>query len=164
MNTSWPIQAPELYDFSHDCPHPAWECATFPHMRLGRPIYTTIDIPSLPLLTDFFDYPLSIATMSHSPGEAAPSSKYEVIFDEALKTYEKKTGKDLKSDPLLRTLEACKSLDETLSELRQQIPGFDQSEDSDNRLTNWVNPVVNVLYIFAQTIGGAIGIVSLSRF
>ena len=102
--------------------------------------------------------------MSHNPPEAAPHSKYEEIFDEALKTYEKKTGKDLKSDPLLRTLKACKSPDETLSELRQQIPGFDQSEDSDNRLTNWVNPVVNVLYIFSQTIGGAVGLVSLVTF
>jgi hypothetical protein len=105
--------------------------------------------------------------MSHgppTPPEPAPPSKYEVIFDEALKNYEKKTGKDLKSDPLLRTLEACKSPDKTLSELRQQIPGFDQSENSDNKLTNWVDPVVNVLYIFAQTIGGVVGLVSLGRF
>ena len=102
--------------------------------------------------------------MSHGPPEPAPPSKYEVIFDEALETYEKKTGKDLKSDPLLRTLEACKSPDETLSELRQQIPDFDQSENSDNRLTNWVNPVVHVLYIFAQTISGGVGLVSLGRF
>jgi hypothetical protein len=102
--------------------------------------------------------------MFHNPPEATPRSKYEVIFDEALKAYEKTTGKDLKSDPLLRTLEACNSPDETLSELRQQIPGFDQSENSDNRLTNWVNPMVHVLYFFAQTIGGAVGLVSLGRF
>jgi hypothetical protein len=97
--------------------------------------------------------------MSHSPPEAAPRSKYEEIFDEALEAYKKKTGKDLKSDPMLSTLDACKSPNETLSELRRQIPGFDQSENSDNRLTNWVDPVVNVLYIFAQTIGGAVGLV-----
>jgi hypothetical protein len=67
--------------------------------------------------------------MSHNPPEAAPSSKYEAIFYEALKAYQKKTGKDLKSDPLLRTLEACKSPDDTLSELQRQIPGFDTSEN-----------------------------------
>ena len=88
----------------------------------------------------------------------------EVIFDEALKSYEKITGKDLTSDPLLCTLEACKSPNETLSELRRQIPRFDQSENSDNALTNWVDPVVNVLYIFAQTIGGAVSLVSPGRF
>jgi hypothetical protein len=102
--------------------------------------------------------------MSHGPPEAASRSEYEKIFDKAVKAYGKKTGKNLKSDPLLRTLEACKSPDETLSELRQQIPGFNQSENSDNRLTNWVDPVVNVLYIFSQTIGGAVGLVSLGRF
>ena len=102
--------------------------------------------------------------MSRNSPEAGLRSKYEVIFDEALEIYEKKTGKDLKSDPLLRTLEACKSPDETLSELRRQITGFDQSENNDNRLTNWVDPVVNVLYVFAQTIDGGVGLVSLRRF
>jgi hypothetical protein len=99
--------------------------------------------------------------MSHSTPEAA---KYEAIFDGALKSYKKKTGKDLKLDPLLSRLEACKSPNDTLSELQRQIPGFDQSEDSDNRLTNWVNPVVNVLSTFAPTIGGGIGLVSFDRF
>jgi fungal STAND N-terminal Goodbye domain len=98
--------------------------------------------------------------MSHSPPGAAPPSGYEAIFDEALKSYKKKTGKDLKSDPLLSTLEACESPNDTLSELERQIPGFDKSEDSDDRLTNWVNPVVNVLSTFAPTISGGIGLVS----
>jgi hypothetical protein len=102
--------------------------------------------------------------MSGSPPEATPRAKYEAMFNEALKAYEKKTGKDLSSDPLLRTLESCTSPKETLSELQRQIPGFDQSENSDNRLTNWVNPVVNVLYHFAQTIGGGVGLVSFGRF
>ena len=101
--------------------------------------------------------------MSQNPPTVDSSSNYQVIFDNALKAYQTKTGKDLKSDPVLRTLEACKSPDETLSELRQQIPGFDQLENRDNRLTNWVDPAVNVLYIFAQTIGGAVGLVSLGR-
>jgi hypothetical protein len=102
--------------------------------------------------------------MSHSPPKAARPSKYEVILNKAFKAYEKKTGKDLKSDPLLPTLEACKSPKETLSELRRQIPGVDQSENSDDKLTNWVDPVVHVLFIFAQTIGGGVSLVSLGRF
>jgi hypothetical protein len=102
--------------------------------------------------------------MSHSPPEAAPCTKYKEIFDEALEAYKKKTGKDLTSDPMLSTLKACKSPNETLFELQREIPCINQSENSDNRLTNWVNPVVNVLYIYAQTIGGAVGLVSLDRF
>jgi hypothetical protein len=92
------------------------------------------------------------------------SSNYQIIFDNALKVYETKTGKDLKSDPMLRTLETCNSPDAVLALLRRQTPGVDQSGSSDERLTNWVNPVVNVLYNFSATIGGAVGLVSLDKF
>jgi hypothetical protein len=106
----------------------------------------------------------SVATMSQNPPTADSSSNYQVIFDNALKYYQAKTGKDLKSDPLLRSLETCNSPDAVLILLRRQIPGFDQSGSRDERLTNWVNPVVNVLYNFAETIDGAVGLVSLDKF
>lgn len=99
--------------------------------------------------------------MSQNPPGVISSSDYEVIFDSALKTYKKKTGKDLTSDPLLRRLETCNSPDSVLALLRQQIPRFDQSGSNDQRLTNWVNPAVNVLYTFSATIGGAVSFVSL---
>ena len=105
-----------------------------------------------------------MATVSQSPPEAASSSDhYEVIFDNAMKAYKKKTGKDLASDPLRRRLETCNSPDSVLAMLKDQIPGFHQSGSSDEnheRLTKWVNPVVNVLYNFAATIGGAVSLVS----
>ncbi|KAF8463769.1 hypothetical protein DFH94DRAFT_686689 [Russula ochroleuca] len=93
------------------------------------------------------------------PG-AASSSDYEVIFDNTLKAYKKKTGKDLASDPLLRRLESCNSPDSVLSLLRLQVPGFDQSVsgNSNERLTKWVNPAVNVLCTFASTISGAVSL------
>ena len=98
--------------------------------------------------------------MSQNHPAADPSTNYQVIFDNALKAYKTKTGKDLKSDPLLRTLETCNSPDAVLVLLRQQIPGAGQSGSGDERLTNWVDPVVNVLYNFAETIGGAVSLVS----
>jgi hypothetical protein len=105
--------------------------------------------------------------MSHNPPEAASSSDYEVIFDNALKAYKKKTGRDLAADPLLRRLENCDSPDSVLTLLRQQVPGFEQSGSSDEideRLTNWVNPAINVLCTFSETISGAVSLVSLGRF
>lgn len=95
---------------------------------------------------------------------ASSSSNYEVVFDNALKAYKKKTGRDLASDPLLHRLETCNSSDSVLTLLRQQIPGFDQSGSSDERLTKWVNPMVNVLFTFATTIGGAVSLVSPGTF
>jgi hypothetical protein len=102
--------------------------------------------------------------MSQNPPGTASSSDYEIIFDNALKAYKKKTGKDLASDPLLHSLETCNSPDSVLSLLRLQIPGFDQSGSGDEKLTKWVNPVVNVLCNFATNIGGAVSLVSLGKF
>ncbi|KAF8463773.1 hypothetical protein DFH94DRAFT_827487 [Russula ochroleuca] len=96
--------------------------------------------------------------MSQNPPGTASSSDYEIIFDNALKAYKKKTGKDLASDPLLHSLETCNSPDSVLSLLRLQIPGFDQSGSGDEKLTKWVNPVVNVLCNFATNIGGAVSL------
>jgi len=86
------------------------------------------------------------------------SSNYQLIFDNALKTYKKKTGKDLRSDPLLRRLESCHSPDAVIDTLRQQIPTFTQSEDCDDRFTKWIIPAVNVLYTFSSTMGSALSL------
>jgi fungal STAND N-terminal Goodbye domain len=105
-----------------------------------------------------------MAAVSQSSPEAASSLDYEVIFDNALKAYEKKTGKNLTSDPLLRRLESCNSPDSVLALLKDQIPGFDQSRNCDEKLTKWVNPVVNVLCNFASTISGTVSLVSPGTF
>ena len=50
-------------------------------------------------------YTPSMASVSQGTPEAGSSSDYEVIFDNALKLYKMKTGRDLASDPLLRAFE-----------------------------------------------------------
>jgi fungal STAND N-terminal Goodbye domain len=92
---------------------------------------------------------------SHSIG-----SNYRLIFDSALEAYEKKTGKDLTSDPLLHRLETCHSPDDILNILQEHISGFDQFHTSSDGLTKWLNPTVNVLYTFSAIIG-SLGLVSL---
>ena len=102
--------------------------------------------------------------MAQNSHEVALSSDYELIFANALQVYKEKTGKDLASDPLLRRLKTCNTPDSVLALLKQQISGFDGSGNSDVRLTNWVNPAVNVLCTFAATIGGAVSLVSPAKF
>jgi len=104
--------------------------------------------------------PLSISTMSQYY-ETSSVSNYQLIFDNALATYEKKTGKNLASDPLLRRLESCRSPDAVIAILREQILGFDQSGGGNDRLSNWLNPTVKVLYKFSSAIGEAFSLVSL---
>ena len=101
--------------------------------------------------------------MSENPPAISSSANYQLTFDNALKAYKKKTGKDLASDPLLTRLESCDSPDAVLTLLRDQVPGFDQSGNSitSDGLTKWLDPTVNVLYTFSSTIGSAVSLVSL---
>jgi hypothetical protein len=104
--------------------------------------------------------------MSQNPPATSSSANYQLIFDNALEVYKKKTGKDLASDPLLTRLKSCNSPHAVLALLRDQVPGFDQSGSSStsDRLAKWLDPTVNVLYTFSSTIGGALTLVSLCHF
>ncbi|KAI0280166.1 hypothetical protein BC826DRAFT_1191650, partial [Russula brevipes] len=87
-----------------------------------------------------------------------PPETYDLAFENALRAYKKKTGTDLASDPLLRRLESCNSPDGVLAALREQIPDSDQPGIRNNRLMDWLDPTVNVLLNFSETIGGAVSL------
>ena len=91
---------------------------------------------------------------------ATSPSNYQSIFDNALESYKKRTGKDLASDPLPQRLETCHSPDDVLAILRGLIPGSDQPRSNNDRLTKWLNPTVNVLYTLSASAGGDVGLVS----
>jgi hypothetical protein len=93
--------------------------------------------------------------------EAAPRSNYQLIFDNALEAYRRKTRNDLKKDPLLCRLETCQSPDAVLTLLRAQLLGPGESQSSGDRLTSWLDPTVNVINVFSATIGGGVALVSL---
>jgi len=100
--------------------------------------------------------------MSQTPTATTSTSNYQVIFDNALKAYKKKTKKDIRSHPLLPKLQACNSPDAVLAVLREQIPVLNQSHSStSDKLTKWLNPTVNVLYAFSEAIGAGISLVSI---
>jgi len=107
-----------------------------------------------------YQYPPTTNSMSLTP---TATSNYQVIFDHALEAYKKKTKKELRSHPLLPKLQACNSPDAILTVLREQIPAFDPSHSTsgtNDMLTHWLNPIVNVLYSFSEAIGAGIGLVS----
>jgi len=97
--------------------------------------------------------------MSRTPSATSPSSNFQLIFNNALKEYEKRTKKDLLSHPLAVQLQACDSPSAVLSILQQQEQEFDQSQSRDEKWTKWLDPTVNVLYAFSETVGGGIGLV-----
>ena len=100
--------------------------------------------------------------MSHSHLTAASTSNSQLIFNNALKAYEKRTKKDLLAHPLAAQLQACNSPGDILSILQQQAQGLDRSQSSD-RWTKWLDPTVNVLYALSGTLGEGVGLVSLRK-
>jgi len=98
--------------------------------------------------------------MSSTPSTSASRSNLDSIFNSALQTYKKKTGKDITSHPLATELQSCNSPDAILTVLRKQVPSFDHSEDSNGIFTKWLIPTVNVLYAFSATVGEGVGLVN----
>ncbi|KAH9060229.1 hypothetical protein EDB87DRAFT_620883 [Lactarius vividus] len=104
-------------------------------MRRCTPLHST-HIPSfLPSPT-----PITAQVM------ATPSSRFQAIFQAALKSYQKQTKNDLIAHPLASQLQSCNSISAILSVLQHQVREFDQAHSGDERLTKWLVPTVNVLY------------------
>jgi len=99
--------------------------------------------------------------MSHTHPTPASSSNFQLIFNNALKAYEKQTKKDLLAHPLAAELQSCDSPTSILAVLQQQVQDFNRSQSSNERLTKWLDPTVNVLYAFSETLGEGVSLVCL---
>jgi hypothetical protein len=102
--------------------------------------------------------------MSTVPSTSTSHSDFAFIFNAALEAYKRKTRKDLASHPLLPSLQSCDSSEAILTVLREQIPGFNESQNGDDGLTKWVTPTVNVLYSLSGALGGIVGLVNIRMF
>ena len=121
------------------------------HWRLSHPVLA-LQLPSPPLHSIF-----KVSSMASSS-----SSNFQSIFTASLRAYENKTKNKLLDHPLAASLQSCDSPNAVLSVLQDLIQQFDQRRTSDERLKNWLNPTVNVLYTFSATLGEGVGLVSLS--
>ena len=99
-----------------------------------------------------------------SPSTSTPSPNFQSIFHAALKAYEKKTKRDILVDPLFAQLQACGSPSDILAVLQGKVDEFDQARSADERLSQWLNPTINVLYSFSATIGSGVGLVSNVKY
>ena len=123
----------------------------------------------LPQLHVFFSSATlrSIFIMSQAPSTSTstPSSpNFLSIFHAALKAYEKKTKKDLLAHPLSAQIQACNSPSDILAVLQEKVNEFDQARTADERLSQWLNLTINVLYSFSTTIGAGVGLVSTVNY
>ena len=98
--------------------------------------------------------------MSHAHPTASLSSNqasnFQLIFNNALDKYKKRTKKDLLEHPLVTELESCNTPSAILSVLQEVL---DQSRRDDDRWTRWLNPTVNVLFTLNATLREGVGLV-----
>jgi hypothetical protein len=87
--------------------------------------------------------------MSHTQ-PTSTSTNFQLIFDSALKTYKKRTKNDLLTHPLAGRLEACNSASSIRTVLQELVQELNDSQRSNGK---WVDPTVNVLHAFSETLG-----------
>jgi len=109
---------------------------------------------------------LTLAFISHSvhrmaSSSSSSSSNFQLVINNALDAYKKRTKNDLLAHPLAAKLQSCNTPGAILAVLQQQIQGLDQSRSSDDRWTRWLDPTVNVLFAFSATLGEGVGLVRL---
>src|SRR6266852_4165288 len=101
---------------------------------------------------------LSIS-MSHTCPTSASSTNFQVIFNDALRAYERRTKKDLLAHPLAAQLQTCDTHSSILIVLQQQVQELNQFQSGDERLTKWLDPTVKVLHTFSETLGECVSLV-----
>ncbi|KAH8982125.1 hypothetical protein EDB86DRAFT_2834524 [Lactarius hatsudake] len=91
------------------------------------------------------------------PSSSTPN--FHPIFEKALKEYKKKTGKEISTHPLAEEINGCSSIEAILTVLQGKANELNQSQSSDERLTKWLTPTVNVLDALSTTLGEGVGTV-----
>ncbi|KAF8264002.1 hypothetical protein EI94DRAFT_1665088 [Lactarius quietus] len=99
--------------------------------------------------------------MSQTSTAAASSSgsRFQAIFEVAVKDYQKQTKKGLLDHPLASQLQSCNSTTAIISILQNQVREFDKIHSGDERLTKWLGPTVNVINAFSTTVSGGVSLV-----
>src|SRR6267154_4312258 len=91
--------------------------------------------------------------MSHTnPTASSSSSNFQLMINNALETYKKRTKKDLLTHPLAVRLETCNSPGDIIALLQEQVQRLDQSQSNDERLSKWLDPTVNVLQTLSSVL------------
>jgi hypothetical protein len=98
--------------------------------------------------------------MSHAHATVS-SSNFQLIINNALEIYKKRTKNDLITHPLATQLQSCNSPNAILAILQQQFQELAQSRGSDERLSRWLVPTVNVIYVLSSAVAASFSLVCL---
>ncbi|KAF8263087.1 hypothetical protein EI94DRAFT_1741814 [Lactarius quietus] len=117
-------------------------------MRRCKPSVQGLLSSFSPTLVRSLDSSSDLTSPMSQASTSTASSRFQAIFDAAMKSYQKQTKTDLSTHPLASQLKSCDSTNAIFAVLQTQIREFDQAHSGDERLTRWLNPTVNVLWAF----------------
>lgn len=89
---------------------------------------------------------LSRISSTFSMGDPSPSSHLQVLFESALKDYEKQTGTKLTEHPLAQQLETCGSIESVTAVIQGQARGFGEFKGNEGKVSKSLQRAVSVLY------------------
>ncbi|KAH9985039.1 hypothetical protein BJV74DRAFT_886357 [Russula compacta] len=90
---------------------------------------------------------------------AGPSTNnFTAIFNAAEAEYHKITGKRLNTHPLVAKLDDCRSPKDISNVLRVQAQAFSNFRQGDEKLMKWLEPMINILLTFSDTLGEGIAL------
>ena len=99
--------------------------------------------------------------MSTTNQTAGPSSNnFLAIFNAAEAEYRRVTGKRLDTHPFATKLNTCRSPEDISNVLRTQAQAFSKFCEGDEKLMKWLEPTINILFMFSDTLGEVISLVS----
>jgi hypothetical protein len=92
------------------------------------------------------------------------TANFTAIFDAASDEYKSLTKQDLETHPFAAAFENSNSPDSVTNVFRKQAQAFDKFRKGDDKLMEWLTPIVNILFTFSGTLGEGIGLVSIQSF
>src|SRR6266403_2937371 len=99
---------------------------------------------------------------TYNMGDQSGSSRFQVIFDSALRDYERQTGTTLSNHPLAQQLQVCQTVESTIALLQEQAHAFKEFRESD-KIMKSLKSVVSFLSKVSATarLGRQFGLVCL---
>ncbi|KAH9047940.1 hypothetical protein EDB83DRAFT_2317441 [Lactarius deliciosus] len=104
---------------------------------------------------------MSLVMSSSLQVSSSSTTNFQPIFEKVLKDYKKKTGTDLAAHPLAAEINGCDSSESILAVLEGKANELSRSRSSDDRLTKWLKPTVNILNALSVTLGEGAGLAFL---
>ncbi|KAI0281075.1 hypothetical protein BC826DRAFT_1144696 [Russula brevipes] len=92
------------------------------------------------------------------PAAHPSTNNFTAIFTVAQDEYKKLTGQDLRRHPLALKFDTCRSPEDVSNIFQTQAQALITFNKGNEALMRWLNPTVNILFIFSATLGEGIGL------